>query len=293
MKKGSDGGPLRVMVGYDGSDDGVRALQYAAATVVANDGELIIIHAIDDTVLRSAWSVLVDEKSYKQAAVRLLTEAVGMAREAGVPDSSIDAEMVMGRPPVALVSLSEEADLVVLGRRATPGAERLYVGSTTLSTAAGSKCPVVMVSAGDEGSDAKGTVGIAVDYAEGSAAPIEWGFREAQERGAHVRAMTVVRRPSSRLFGNREPSDDQRQQVMAEARQRLEHLVSGAQAKVPGVSVDYDVAYGEPAEVLVHASDDLAMLVLGVNPSFATHNVGGIVRAVMTHAKCPVVLVRA
>ena len=38
-------------------------------------------------------------------------------------------------------------------------------------------------------------------------------------------------------------------------------------------------------------SDDLELLVVGVQHNFPTYAVGGVVRGVMAHANCPVVLI--
>lgn len=284
---------FRVIVGYDGSDDGVRALEYASGHVVARHGELVIIHAVDDTVMRSAWSVVVDESSYKKAAIKMLTEACATARDLGVADEDIDAEIVMGHPSTAMIQLSNEADLVVVGRRSSASTDRLYVGSTGTAAATQAHCPVIMVSQEDEIVGVGGTIGLAVDYADPANAAIEWALAEAARVERRLRVMSIVRRPSRRFFGSSEISADMQASVVEEARRRLIEIVAPLANAHPGLEVEYDVSYGDPGEALVAASANLDLLVIGLMHTWTTRAVGGVARAVMTHARCPVALIHS
>ncbi|MEB1805713.1 universal stress protein, partial [Staphylococcus argenteus] len=52
----------------------------------------------------------------------------------------------MGNPAAILADRSADAQLVVLGRRATSGLERMFVGSTSVAVAGMSAAPVVVIS---------------------------------------------------------------------------------------------------------------------------------------------------
>ena len=67
MLKAYDG-PPRVIVGFDGSDDSSRALAYGAAEALVRSAELVLLHAVDDTVLNSAWGVVFDPDEIRAAA---------------------------------------------------------------------------------------------------------------------------------------------------------------------------------------------------------------------------------
>jgi nucleotide-binding universal stress UspA family protein len=57
MLKPYQGSP-RVLVGFDGSDDAYRALQLGIVEAKSRDAELVVVHAVDDTVLNSAWGAV-------------------------------------------------------------------------------------------------------------------------------------------------------------------------------------------------------------------------------------------
>ncbi|MGF3957096.1 universal stress protein, partial [Staphylococcus aureus] len=60
----------------------------------------------------------------------------------------------------------------------------------------------------------------------------------------------------------------------------------------PDVEVSVEVSYGTPVDVLVARSEELDLLMLEVHASFPTYSVGGLIRGVLTHAKCPVGVIR-
>ncbi|HEX5336108.1 MAG TPA: universal stress protein, partial [Propionicimonas sp.] len=77
-------GPARVVVGFDGSEDAHRALQHGIAEAMQREAELVLVHAVDDTVLNSAWGVVFDPEEIKQGAAAMLAKGVDDAVEAGM-----------------------------------------------------------------------------------------------------------------------------------------------------------------------------------------------------------------
>ena len=49
-----------IVVGVDGSDDGLRAVRFGANASKAVGGELMLVNAVDDTLMAGAWGVVYD-----------------------------------------------------------------------------------------------------------------------------------------------------------------------------------------------------------------------------------------
>lgn len=287
-------GPARVLVGYDGSDDAGRALAYATDEALARDAELVLVHAVDDTVLNSAWGVVFDPEAIKVAAADMLKSGVAEATAHGLAPERVRTEVMLGNPAAALTRLSEEASLIVVGRRSMPGGERLFVGSTAVGVAGAAHCPVIMVSATSHPHESRfGTVGVAVDTAARGAVALEWALQECARRGGRVRVVSVCRAPQGRIFRAGQPTQEQQDEAVAVTRARLGEMLSPLTSQYPEVPVDTEVHYGSPLDILVSRSDDLDLLVLEVHPSFPTYSVGGVVRGLMTQSRCPVGTIRA
>lgn len=117
-----------VVVGTDGSDSSLRAVDRAGAIVAGSGGKLIVATAYfpagDDP---RAADVLKDE-GYKMSGnapiYAILREARERGKAAGAQD--IEERSVVGAPVDALVDLAEEVD-----------ADLLVVGNVGLSTIAG------------------------------------------------------------------------------------------------------------------------------------------------------------
>lgn len=288
--QGPNRGPARVLVGFDASDDSVQALRYAAAEAVSLDAELVAVYVADDTVINSAWGVVFDPASIKETAEDLLSGAVDLAVELGVPAESVSTRIELGLPAAAISRLSYEATLVVVGR-SSGGSRKSFAGSTAVGLAASCKCPLIVVA--DDGrllTVGEGDLGVAIDVSGRGGQALEWALENAPRYGSRVKAITVCRAPHGRLFRQR-VSPEQVEQAMAVTRQRLEEFVAPYAARFPGIEIETDVRYGSPVDELVADSDDLESLVVGVQHSFPTYAVGGVVRGVMAHANCPVVLI--
>lgn len=286
-------GPARVLVGFDGSDDAFRALELGIAEARARDAELVVVHAVDDTVLNSAWGVVFDPEEIKLNAAEMLARGVEDAVAAGLPRSRVRTEVVLGNPAAALTRMSHQASLVVVGRRATEPGERLFVGSTSVGVVGAAHCPVIVVSAVDTPHEARtGVIGVAVDTSARGAVALEWALQECIEFGGKVVVISVFRSPQGRWFSGGEPTDEQKAAAIEVTRERMAEMISEITEDYPDATVELEVDYGNPVDVLVARSDELDLLMLEVHASFPTYSVGGLIRGVLTHGRCPIGVIR-
>ncbi len=126
-----------VVVGYDSSADAVSALTWAAGVAVALGARLRIVHAVG----------LLEHSGISGPAPRG-TEAIGLARRAGLAPDDVEWCVVDGDPCSALLRASEgpePAALVVVGSRGSGAHAGTLLGSTSLELAEHAAVPVVIV----------------------------------------------------------------------------------------------------------------------------------------------------
>lgn len=134
-----------VVVGVDGSDESIAALQFAAAEARLRGAPLRVVHAflVPSSATYTAGALL-DPKPFEQAAERLVDSAItAIEREL----EGVEVETVIecgGGVPVLLDHLASD-DLAVVGSRGRGGFKGLLLGSVSQQIVAHAPCPVVVV----------------------------------------------------------------------------------------------------------------------------------------------------
>jgi nucleotide-binding universal stress UspA family protein len=139
----------RIGVGYDGGPESVQALALAGVIARACGAELGVRAVVDDRIptfgLRGSRGsrIIAEWKSLIAEDVEALRKrAVEAAKSAGV-DARV--EVISGHPADALLELSEEVDLLVVGSRRWGAVARLLLGSTGEALVHGAVCPILIV----------------------------------------------------------------------------------------------------------------------------------------------------
>jgi nucleotide-binding universal stress UspA family protein len=273
----------RVLVGVDGSKDGLRAVQYAMRAAESADADLWVVNVVDQvSPMMGAWDVVLDPDVLRQAGESSVAEALSVVEKAGFPAEHVTGEVLVGRPGDVLAELGAKARLLVVGRRSHSGLERMFVGSTSLAAAMHSACPVIVISAAStpEETGDKGVVAVAVSTRPVHESALEWGVGEATRRGARLRVVHVV----SETVGVEGAA------FVAAATTGLEQHLEPLRRRHPQTSIEVDVLLGNPVDALVDESRAVDLLILGVHRHRAV--LGGSIRGVMAHSHCPVALVR-
>jgi nucleotide-binding universal stress UspA family protein len=138
---------------------------------------------------------------------------------------------------------------------------------------------------------------VGVDGSEHSRQALDWAIREAGLRGAALTVLAVHEVAGNAWTGSPEvyPSD---QPATEAVRRAADDLVQKAlsQAGEPGPAVvTVRAVSGLPAKELVSASSDADLLVVGSRGGggFIKLMIGSVTNQVVSHAACPVVVVRA
>ncbi len=282
-----------IVVGFDGSDDAVAALEFACDEANGRGAALNVVHAVDDSMLNSAWGIVFDVDAYRRTGERLVEQARGIAADCGITDDRFIGDVVVGQPGTVLLEASERASVVVVGRRAEPGEDRMFVGSTGVALAGQGSTPLIVVSEVPARHEPFGLVSVAIDSSQTGSPAVEWGFRRAGRLGARLEVVSIVTRPRGRFFALNGTTDEQMEAAQREATVRLEALLVPFREQHPGVPCTVSVQRAESlVEELVAVSTASDFLILGVRTGFPTYTVGGSVRALMTHAQCPLGIIR-
>jgi len=131
----------KIVVGADGSPHGNAALSWAVDHAVALDGAVTAVFAWQLPFLGMPGAF--DRDELEKLAKDYLTETVSSVMPTPpVPLWTVVAE---GDPTEALVTASEDADLLVVGSRGRGPFTGLLLGSVSQGCAASAKCPVVIV----------------------------------------------------------------------------------------------------------------------------------------------------
>ena len=285
-----------VVVGVDGSESSLAAVDWAAREAAARRTALRVVHAFIWPKLNVPLgpATYADPDGGLRADARgLLGDAVQRAR-AAAPGVEVTAEMPEAMPVPAMLHESRTACLVVLGSRGLGGFGGLLLGSTAVQVAAHAPVPVVVVRRGDPGPHAvaRGDVVVGVDGSQHSVDAVAFAFAEAQRLGTGVLALTIS--PSGPIdtvpAGVLLADDDDPEPARA-----LAEAVAGWSEKYPDVPVRRAVARGHASRTLTDLAADAALLVVGSRGAggFRGLLIGSVSQGVLHHATCPVAIVRA
>lgn len=137
-----------ITVGVDGSKASKTAVQFAVEEAKLRGATIRAVTAWDaETAYTARGFPLLDEErsALVKAATTVQDKAIGLALHAVEDAPSIERRVVRGRPGEALVALSVDADLLVVGTEHKGALKRVVVGSTSAHCAKYSRVPVVVV----------------------------------------------------------------------------------------------------------------------------------------------------
>ncbi|MFJ6575598.1 universal stress protein [Streptomyces sp. NPDC091368] len=263
-----------VVVGVDGSPTSLAAVEAAAAEAARRGVRLRVVHADVPVKPRHTVPDPASRTVVDQAAAHALEVAPGVV---------VTQAVVRGDVVHVLEAESRDADLIVVGSRGMGGITGLLLGSTPISLAARSHCPVMTVREEHRMSGGAGPVVLGVDGSPDSDHAVDVAFAEAARR--HTELVAVHAWHPDKAAPGTGP----------EAAERLLAQVTAGRADAhPDVVVRRDVVEGSEREVLLEASGAAQLLVVGARGRGALAGLllGSVSQAVMTRAHCPVVTVR-
>jgi nucleotide-binding universal stress UspA family protein len=280
-----------IVAASDGSEESLRAVDWAAREAVLRGAPLRIVSA-PGLLPRMAASqghseyetvsdVIRDESDYA------LTAATARAAKVA-PDLLIDADHLSGGPAEAVTEAGSGALMLVVGSRGVGAFAALVLGSVSRYAATHASSPVVVVR--EEIGAAHRQVGVGIGGPEGNTAALTFAFEEAALRKASLVAIHAWHTPQSDISrAGISQTAPGRNALEAEATRQLDALLDEWREKYPDVPVSHDVVHGHPGRILSGLSARADLVVLGRHP--AHHGPGAVIHAVLNHAHGPIVTV--
>ncbi|MCX4759172.1 universal stress protein [Kitasatospora purpeofusca] len=296
-----------VLAGVDGSPESTVAAHWAAGEALRRGAPLRLLHAWP--WLTDGRASFADPEDLPVAAQRMLA---AVAEEVGSrhPGLTVQTDVVLDAAVDGLVAAteaseaSEDAGLLVLGSRGLGGFKGLLVGSVSMAVAGRAAVPVVVVrqpgpetgaetsaeSTGESGAVSEVVVG--VDAGAPSDTVLDFAFREAELRGARVRAVHGWNLPASFAVVGFLPSGTETAQLRAVEEKALAAALAGHRARYPHIEVVEQARLGA-ARTLVEDTEDAALLVVGRRrrPHDLAPRLGRTAHAVLHHARPPIAVV--
>ena len=253
-----------VVVGLDGSDDALSAARWAAALAVRLERPLVLVHAmpnIDEALLVLMAPRESDAGAYPRELGQSVLDRAADALHADFPTLHLTRTLSHHSREDALRDLSRRAHIVVLACPDMSARRALLVGSTTLSVAARSTCPVIAWRGATLGLNDQPVV-VGVDEDRLSRAALETAFELADGLGVGltaVYAMSARRAPGEVNI----PFLVDWEALESEARRHLLEIVAPVAERWAHVPVAYVVEIGRARKVILDHAAGAQLVVVG------------------------------
>nr|BFD86395.1 universal stress protein [Streptomyces sp. Xyl84] len=288
-----------VVAAVDGSDDSLRALDWALDAARRRRAPLRVVHVRQYAAWTQPGVLVAGPPAGAEDAVLDAARARLAAHSGG---TAVEYAGLDGVPGALLPEQGATAQLLVLGSRGRGGFASLLLGSNGLAAARDAECPVVVVPRpGREvhdgvpaGPGPRVAVGLHVDSPDD--AVLAFAFAEAARRGARLQAVAAYPWPARTWAAAGEmpaPAIDQGE-VESEIRTLAEGFLAPHRARHPDVTADADVLPGDAAGRLVAASRGAELIVVGRHRRrllAPARMMGSVTQAVLLHAAAPIAVV--
>ncbi|MEU6395513.1 universal stress protein [Streptomyces cinnamoneus] len=284
-----------LVVGVDGSPESRAAADWAAREAVRRDLPLRVVHAWLWQPL--ALPLVQDRDTEARRAEDILREAEGELTHR-YPGLTVTAEVLSDAAVPTLLHAGKGAELLVLGTRGHSALVGFLLGSYGRQVIAAAECPVVSVRSAHGRPVALPGLGEVVVGQQGgveeSAEVLRVAFEAAAAREVPLRAVRAWSLPP--VYGYSPGSmwiADQFGGLEQYEKAALEQVLEPWRLRYPEVDVVEHVERGSAGHVLLTASSDAQLLVVGrrIRESSVGAHIGSVAHAVLHHSACPVAVV--
>lgn len=280
-----------VMVGVTDAKDVSGALRFAEAEAMRRGVGVHLVHVTPPVPLGPVVQDEVDRAG--RELLERTARVLGSERGGGLV---VTTALRHGSVASSLVEAAEDADLVVLQHQRMGRPGPVVTLSITNPVAALARVPVVAVPAGwredqDGPDDPDSRITVGADSGDGAPAVVTAALAEARIRRCGVRVLHAwhFRDPYDDLVFDGPAGDAHTD----ERRRQLADRLAGVLGEYADVPVELVVVHERAADALVAAGGHTSLLVVGRHRHTIPlgPHLGSVVRAVLRHATCPVMVV--
>ncbi|MGW3652572.1 universal stress protein [Streptomyces sp. NPDC000878] len=284
---------LPIVVGVDGSEPSLRAVDWAADEAALRGAPLRLVYAsLWERYEGAALAQDLGKPSEQVTAEDIVRTAAQRARLRQA-DVRITTDVLPEEPEYALVREGHLAAALVLGTRGRSGVVEMLLGSVSLAVAAHADCPVIVLR-GSHGNQVRagthGRVVVGVGEKATDSAALRFAVQEAKLRHATLDAVRAWRCPAYETTDHPLLSGEPARLHEEQAAEVLERALKDVPAEM---DLRRRTVEGAARRVLPDASREADLLVVGArrNPGHLGLQLGRVAHAALHHSACAVAVV--
>lgn len=284
---------LGIVVGVDGSPASSAAVRWAAHTAAMRNIPLTVAHVVNADV--ATWPPLPYPDTWggwqEDEGRKVVADAVKIAQETttSVHKLVVTSELIFSAPVPAVIELSHEAEMMVVGGSGRGALARGLLGSVSSSLVRRASCPVAVIHDVDSPPAQNAPVLVGIDGSPASEFATQVAIDEASRRGVELIAVhawsdvEVVELPGLNWSA-----------VKAQAELDLAERLAGWQERYPDVTLCRVVVCDRPARQLVERSAAAQLVVVGSHGrgGFSGMLLGSVSNAVLHSVRVPIIVAR-
>lgn len=285
-----------VTVGVDGSDQSLNALDFAAEEALRHKLPLNIVTAYSIPVFAAssmdAGYASMDDEAFRSSALETVKDASERVKSYVDQGLTVRTFVESGDASGVLLDFSEEADLMVVGRRGRGGFMGRLLGSVSTAIPAHAKCPTIIVPlTAKDRKDIRNVIVVGVDGSDRARLAVLKAAERALAEDATLRVVCAIPPLGGSLAWV--PATVDQEAVFRDVREQLSQGEKWLKSYFPELKFESDVIEGAPVEVLIDESRTAKLLVTGSRGrgGFAGMLLGSTSQGVLFHANGPVMVI--
>jgi nucleotide-binding universal stress UspA family protein len=285
-----------IVSGFDGSPNSRRASRWAAAEAELENRSLQLVAAFDWVAVAASLyepylTITYRERASDELARHLAEDAESL--RVIHPGLDVTTSLQIGAPESVLMEASRTAHLVVVGSRGVSRIAELALGSVSHALSSHAHCPVVVVPGESTSLPDAGRVVAGVDGSDASLSALSFAIEHAR---THNLPLTAVR---AWEFDWLTRAVDDAIEAMSNRIERLEHAQLHEDVrlvhKTDDVTIAEQASYGHPTRVLIDASINASLIVVGTRGRgpFRSVLLGSVSQSILRSSHIPIAVVSA